>query len=359
MDPAREVGGDFYNFYFVDDDHLALVIGDVSGKGIPAALFMMVTNILISDRTRMGGNPAEILRFVNQEICAHNEAEMFVTVWLGILELSTGKLVAANAGHEYPAIRHADGAFELLRDKHGFVIGGLEGVSYRGYELQLAPGDRIFVYTDGVPEATAPDNTMFGTDRMLAALNEVPTGSPEQILNKVRRAVDDFVKGAEQFDDLTMLCLEYKGAKAQEESPMPEKNKTELTLAAVLDNLDTVQGFVAETLERAGCPLRTQMQIEVAVEEIFVNIAQYAYAPETGEVTVSAELSGDGRALTLCFSDGGVPYDPLARQDPDIALPAEERDVGGLGVYMTKQLMDELHYEYRDGRNVLTMKKAF
>ena len=359
MDPAREVGGDFYNFYFVDDDHLALVIGDVSGKGIPAALFMMVTNILISDRTRMGGNPAEILRFVNQEICAHNEAEMFVTVWLGILELSTGKLVAANAGHEYPAIRHADGAFELLRDKHGFVIGGLEGVSYRGYELQLAPGDRIFVYTDGVPEATAPDNTMFGTVRMLAALNEVPTGSPEQILNKVRRAVDDFVKGAEQFDDLTMLCLEYKGAKAQEESPMPEKNKTELTLAAVLDNLDTVQGFVAETLERAGCPLRTQMQIEVAVEEIFVNIAQYAYAPETGEVTVSAELSGDGRALRLCFSDGGVPYDPLARQDPDIALPAEERDVGGLGVYMTKQLMDELHYEYRDGRNVLTMKKVF
>ena len=358
MDPAREVGGDFYNFYFVDDDHLALVIGDVSGKGIPAALFMMVTNILISDRTRMGGNPAEILRFVNEEICAHNEVEMFVTVWLGILELSTGKLVAANAGHEYPAIRHADGAFELLRDKHGFVIGGMEGVTYREYELQLAPGDRIFVYTDGVPEATAPDNTMFGTERMLAALNEVPTGSPEQILKKVRSAVDDFVKGAEQFDDLTMLCLEYKGAKAQEETLMSETNKTELTLAAALENLDTVQSFVAEALERAGCPLRTQMQIEVAVEEIFVNIAQYAYAPETGDVTVFAEVSGDPAVLTLRFSDGGIPYDPLARQDPDIGLPAEERDIGGLGVYMTKQFMDELHYEYRDGRNVLTMKKT-
>ena len=358
MDPAREVGGDFYNFYFVDDDHLALVIGDVSGKGIPAALFMMVTNILISDRTRMGGNPAEILRFVNEEICAHNEVEMFVTVWLGILELSTGKLVAANAGHEYPAIRHADGAFELLRDKHGFVIGGMEGVTYREYELQLAPGDRIFVYTDGVPEATAPDNTMFGTERMLAALNEVPTGSPEQILKKVRSAVDDFVKGAEQFDDLTMLCLEYKGAKAQEEALMSETNQTELTLAAALENLDTVQSFVAEALERAGCPLRTQMQIEVAVEEIFVNIAQYAYAPETGDVTVFAEVSGDPAVLTLRFSDGGIPYDPLARQDPDIGLPAEERDIGGLGVFMTKQFMDELHYEYRDGRNVLTMKKT-
>ena len=199
---------------------------------------------------------------------------------------------------------------------------------------------------------------MFGTERMLAALNEVPTGSPEQILKKVRSAVDDFVKGAEQFDDLTMLCLEYKGAKAQEETLMSETNKTELTLAAALENLDTVQSFVAEALERAGCPLRTQMQIEVAVEEIFVNIAQYAYAPETGDVTVFAEVYGDPAVLTLRFSDGGIPYDPLARQDPDIGLPAEERDIGGLGVYMTKQFMDELHYEYRDGRNVLTMKKT-
>ena len=211
MTPAKEVGGDFYNFFLVDDDHLAMVIGDVSGKGIPAALFMMVTNILITDRTRMGGSPAEILAYVNHEICGHNEAEMFVTVWLGILELSTGKLTAANAGHEYPAVKHPDGPFELLKDRHGFVIGGMDGMQYKAYELQMQPGSKLFVYTDGVPEATDAQNALFGTERMLEALNEDADASPQAVLQNVRRAVDGFVKEAEQFDDLTMLCLEYKG----------------------------------------------------------------------------------------------------------------------------------------------------
>ena len=218
MDPAREVGGDFYNFFLIDDDHLFAVIGDVSGKGIPGALFMMVSNILISDRTRLGGTPAEILHYVNQDLCAHNEAEMFVTVWLGILELSTGILTAANAGHEYPAIRRANGRFELFKDRHGFVLGGLDSAKFREYVLHLEPGDRIFVYTDGVPEATADDNRMFGTERMLDALNEEPDAGPERLLNNVRAAVDDFVDGAEQFDDLTMLCLEYRGRADRAES---------------------------------------------------------------------------------------------------------------------------------------------
>ena len=211
MDPAREVGGDFYNFFLIDDDHLAMAIGDVSGKGIPAALFMMVTNILISDRTYMGGTPAEILAFVNDNLCAHNKADMFVTVWLGILELSTGKLTAANAGHECPALKKPDGGFELVRDRHGFVLGGLDGMRYQNYELVLEPGAKLFLYTDGVPEATNAENAFFGEERMLAALNRSPEDCPEQILRSVRRAADDFVKEAEQFDDLTMLCLEYRG----------------------------------------------------------------------------------------------------------------------------------------------------
>ncbi len=211
MTPARQVGGDFYNFFLIDDDHLATVIGDVSGKGIPAALFMMVTNILISDRTVMGGTPGEILTFVNKSICEHNQAEMFVTVWLGILELSTGKLTAANAGHEYPALLRAGGRFELLKDKHGFVVGGMDDVKYKDYELQLQPGDKLFVYTDGVPEATDADQQLFGTERMIEALNLDAGAAPEQILGNVQAAVDRFVKEAEQFDDLTMLCLEYRG----------------------------------------------------------------------------------------------------------------------------------------------------
>ena len=211
MDPAKEVGGDFYDFFLIDDDHLALVIADVSGKGVPAALFMMASKIILQSCAMLGKSPAEILSKTNEAICSNNQAKMFVTVWLGILEISTGRLTAANAGHEYPALRRAGGAFELYKDKHGFVIGGMKGMRYKEYELILQPGDRLFVYTDGVPEATDADNNMFETDRMLDALNKDPGAEPEQMLKNVRAAVDGFVKDAEQFDDLTMLCLSYNG----------------------------------------------------------------------------------------------------------------------------------------------------
>jgi sigma-B regulation protein RsbU (phosphoserine phosphatase) len=211
MTPAKEVGGDFYNFYFVDDDHLAIVIGDVSGKGIPAALFMMVTNILISERARSGGSPAEILTYVNDDLCAHNKADMFVTVWLGILELSTGRLVSTNAGHEYPAIYKKNKGFKELRSKHSFVVGGMEGIKYKDEEMVLKKGDKIFLYTDGVPEATDANDELFGVDRMIEALNECEAESCEQILTYVRGKVDEFVGEAPQFDDLTMLCIEYRG----------------------------------------------------------------------------------------------------------------------------------------------------
>lgn len=211
MDPAREVGGDFYDFFLIDDDHLCLEIADVSGKGIPGALFMMVSKIILQSCAMLGKSAAEILTKTNEAICSNNQEGMFVTVWLGILELSTGRLTAANAGHEYPAIKRADGKYELFKDKHGFVIGGMEGLKYKEYELQLNPGDRIFVYTDGVPEATSPDMVLFGTDRMIEALNRDPEASPEQTLKNVSDAVDGFVKTAEQFDDLTMLCFHYKG----------------------------------------------------------------------------------------------------------------------------------------------------
>ena len=211
MDPARDVGGDFYDFFFVDEDHLCLVIADVSGKGIPAALFMMFAKRIIEDFARMEHSVSEILEKTNELLCDNNQAEMFVTVWLGILEISTGRLTAANAGHEYPAIRKNGGSFLLYKDKHGFVIGGMEGVRYREYVLQMDPGDKLFIYTDGVPEATDGSEEMFGVERMTAALNSCADGSPHEILLGVRRAVDDFVGDAEQFDDLTMMCLEYKG----------------------------------------------------------------------------------------------------------------------------------------------------
>ena len=207
MDPAKDVGGDFYDFYFIDEDHLCLVIADVSGKGIPAALFMMLSKRILEDLARQEPTPSTILEKTNDLLCDNNQAEMFVTVWLGILEISTGKLTAANAGHEFPAICEKGGSFELYKDTHGFVVGGMEGVHYKGYDLQLNPGDKLFVYTDGVPEATDGSGEMFGTDRMITALRSCADNTPEEILQGVRSAVDSFVGDAEQFDDLTMMYV--------------------------------------------------------------------------------------------------------------------------------------------------------
>ena len=223
MTPAKEVGGDLFDFFLIDDDHLALVIGDVSGKGIPAALFMMVARTLIHHVATREGNPAKILQIVNEEICARNPDEMFVTVWLGVLEISTGKLTAANAGHEFPAMKEAGGSFDLVKDKHGFVIGGMDGMRYRAYELQLQPGAKLFVYTDGVPEATNIKEEAFGTQRMIDALRRGENGAPEDVLASVKDAVLAFVGDAPQFDDLTMLCIQYNGpsagAQTQDASP--------------------------------------------------------------------------------------------------------------------------------------------
>ena len=211
MDPAKEVGGDFYDFFLIDDDHLCMVIADVSGKGVPGALFMMISKVILQNCAFLSDSAEEILAQANSAICANNQADMFVTVWIGILEISTGKLTAANAGHEFPVLKRAGGKYELYKDHHGFVIGGMPGMKYRQYELQLHPGDRLFVYTDGVPEATDADSQLFGTDRMLSALNEKDAADPKEVVQVVHEAVDRFVKDAEQFDDMTMLCLDYNG----------------------------------------------------------------------------------------------------------------------------------------------------
>ena len=210
MTPAKEVGGDFYDFFLIDEDHLALVIADVSGKGIPAALFMMMSKMLINNFASMGLEPAEVLRRANEKICENNEQKMFVTVWLGILEISTGKIIASNAGHEYPIIKQPDGSFELFKDKHSFVVGGDEGMKFRQYEFTLGKGGTLFVYTDGVPEATDSEENMYGTDRLVKVLNSIPGASPQEILETVHRSVNEFVGNAPQFDDLTMLCIELK-----------------------------------------------------------------------------------------------------------------------------------------------------
>ena len=347
MTPAKEVGGDFYDFFMIDDDHLALVIADVSGKGVPAALFMVIAKTLIKNRAQMGGTPSEILAAVNNRLCESNDAELFVTVWLGILELSTGHVTASNAGHEYPAIRKADGNYVLFRTKQSPAVAAMEGMKFKPSEFTLEPGDSLYIYTDGVPEATNIHEELFGTDRMLDVLNTTAGMKAEDVLAAVKKSVDDFTGEAPQFDDVTMLYVKFLGGGKQK--------MHELITDAKIENLDEVLNFLGQYLEKWECPMKTHTQINIAAEEIFVNIAHYAYNPQTGKATITIERKGNDAEIT--FIDSGTPYNPLAKPDPDVTLSAEERGIGGLGIYIVKKSMDNVSYEYKDGCNILKFTK--
>ncbi len=210
MTPAKEVGGDFYDFFMIDEDHMGLTIADVSGKGVPAALFMMMAKIHIANYGMIYKSPAEVIDAVNQAICKNNDEDMFVTVWFGILTISTGHIIACNAGHEYPMIRKVNGEFELLKDEHDFVVGGFDFTEFHEYEFTLEKGGTLFVYTDGLPEATNAQEEMFGTDRALEVLNRDPAAAPKEIILRMQEAVDGFVGEAPQFDDLTMMAFHLK-----------------------------------------------------------------------------------------------------------------------------------------------------
>lgn len=211
MTPAREVGGDFYDYFLVDDSHLVMVMADVSDKGIPAALFMAQAKALIKSRAIAGENPGQILTRVNNQLNENNENGYFVTVWMGMIDLATGEGVAANAGHEHPALCRRDGTFHLVVYKHDMVVGMIAGINYRQHEFRLDPGDRLFVYTDGVPEASNAKQEQFGTDRMIEVLNAHADARPGELLDEMVHAIDSFTGEAPQFDDMTMMCLWYKG----------------------------------------------------------------------------------------------------------------------------------------------------
>ncbi len=348
MQPAKEVGGDFYDFFLIDDDTLALVIADVSGKGIPAALFMMVSKILVQNYAMMGNSPEKTLEAVNKQICSNNRENMFVTVWLGIIDLKTGELKASNAGHEYPEIKRADGDFSTLKDKHGFVIGGMAEARYSGYSVKMEKGSKIFVYTDGVAEAKNGDGELFGGERLSAALKKYGNGSPEEIIAGVEKEIKEFAGDAPQFDDVTMLCLQYNGG---------DMKAKEMTVVATVENIGRVTEFVNSELEKYDCPPKAQMQIDVAIDELFGNIARYAYDPEVGPATVRVEVEEEPLAVVITFIDNGKPFDPLASKTPDIGLSAEDREIGGLGVFLVRKTMDEITYEYSGGQNILKIKK--
>ena len=353
MTPAKEVGGDFYDMFLIDDSHLALVIADVSGKGIPASLFMMISKILIKNVTTVEKEIDKVLNRVNNMLCDGNETGIFVTAWLGILNLENGKLEFLNAGHNPPLVyRKKNNIFENLKTKPNMVLAAMENMKYQKHEIYLEPEDKIFLYTDGVVEATNTENKVYGEERLERFLNANADLSAKDTIIGIKKDIDNFVGNTEQFDDITMLevCLKKLNPVKK------EKNIVEKSFVAKKDELSSVLSFIKEGLERYNLGFKMLSQFKLVSEEIFINIVNYAYSKSNGKCKIQIDYADDSK-VKIIFMDSGVPFNPLEKEEPDITLSAEDRDIGGLGIFITKQIMDKIEYKYEDGQNILTIIK--
>lgn len=336
MTAAKMVGGDFYDFFFIDDNHFAVIIADVSGKGIPAALYMMNAKALIRSTAQTGVSVADVFYKVNNELCKGG-ANMFVTAFMAVLDIKTGELSYVNAGHNPPCYRGADG-YKMLDVKRNIVLGGLEDVTFVEEKLQMSSGDRLFLYTDGVNEAQNVAGEFYGNERMLKVLSG-DLQSPYDVLQSIKADVAEFAEGAEQSDDLTMLEMVYN-----------EMPKNTLTVKAEVKYIDQVLDYVEQDIIKRKLPQSVQTKIMVATEEIFSNIAQYAYRTH-GLVRILTYVEGD--TYRICFVDNGVSYNPQDRKTPDLSLSAADRDIGGLGIFLVKELTDDVKYRREKSRNIL------
>ncbi len=346
MNPAKEVGGDFYDFFMVDEDNLAIVVADVSGKGVPAALFMVIGKTLIKDHTVPGKDLGEVFTEVNELLCEANSEELFITAFVGVLNLKSGEFRYVNAGHEIPYISRNNEAFVPHKIRAAFVLAGMEGMRYKSGVFQLEPGDKIFQYTDGVTEATNKNNELFGMNRLTQSLANVSTKSPAEILPAVKADIDSFVGEAPQFDDITMLCLEYKKRSGVNEGK---------TVPVSIDSIPELTAYIEEVFEAESLPLKAITKMNIALDEIFSNIVKFSGATKA-KVTCGVE---NGDTAYMIFADNGIAYNPLDQKAPDITQSAEEREMGGLGIYMVKKSMTSVTYEYAGGYNNLTLKLKF
>ena len=350
MTPAKEVGGDFYDMFLIDNNHLAICMADVSGKGVPAALFMMITKILIKNVSSIDKETNKALTRVNNMLCDGNKTGIFVTAWFGILDLTTGYLEYTNAGHNPPLLySKKTGKFEFLNIKPNMVLAGMENVNYRKNEIQMESGDRIFLYTDGVTEATNAENKLYGGNRLHALLNHNINLSVTETIKKVKNDIDEFMGNAEQFDDITMLELLYRGKNIRQTNLIQRKFKADTK------EIPAIQQFAEIELEKYKCNTKIIYQINLVIEEVFVNIANYAYKDKEGYCTLSIEI--ENNKVILTFEDSGIPFNPLEKSDPDISLPAKKRAVGGLGIFLTKRIMDDVKYKYENNKNILRITK--
>ena len=351
MTPAKEVGGDFYDIFLIDDKHLAINIADVSGKGIPAALFMMIAKTLIKNISEMEDEVNQVFNKVNNMLCNGNKVDLFVTSWFGILNLDNGKLDFVNAGHNPPLyFSNKKGRYEFLRTEPNMVLASIENIKYEKHEMFIEPGDRIFLYTDGIIEATNFNNELYGEERLQLYLNNSFDLSAKENIEGLKNDINKFVGKKEQFDDMTMLELNYKDKKANKEVNL------EKIFNAEVHELPKVQEFLIDELRKIGFRKNDINQVLLVSEEIFINIAKYAYKGEIGKCNIKIHI--DNKNVLVCtFEDEGTPFNPLKRDDPSLNVSAKERNVGGLGIYMSKNIMDNIEYEYKNNKNILRITK--
>ena len=387
--PAKEVGGDFYDFFKIDNDHLCVVIGDVSGKGVAAALFMMVARIILRTTTKNLKSIVDAFNRTNFALAKRNKLNMFVTVWAGIIDLRTGHIDFASAGHNPPAVRHSDGSVEFIKSKAGLVMAAMEETIYKPQTYNLKKGDTLFLYTDGVTEATNTNDVLFGDSRLLATLARGGELNTADTCKLVKTEIDNFVQEAPQFDDITMLAIKFNGIddpvweryektidvsgdnKGELKSfvegiltPMDGAKKVQMQDAwdryekivdVIPENQDILTAFVEGILAPMEGSLKSQMQINIAIDEIYSNIVKFSGATK---VTLIVEVRKATLTARLTFIDNGKPYDPIKQADPDVTLPAEEREIGGLGIFIVKKTMDSVCYRRNGENNELAITKT-
>ncbi len=351
--PAREVGGDFYDFFFVDQDRLCLCIGDVSGKGVPAALFMAVGKTLIKSRASSDDSPASIMTYVNDALCEGNESCMFITLFLAFLNVKTGELVYTNAGHNPPNIRKSSGEVTRLAERHGPVAGAMEGLAFKESRTRLEEGDALVLYTDGVTEAMNPNEELFEEHR-LESLLASQTFTDSQSLNQaIITSVKDFEQDAGQADDITILSLIYNGD--------PDAGRGKRLDKSITNDLEQMPGFLDafETFaEQTGLSPVVQSKVAMVFDELLNNTISYGYQDDD-EHTIDIQVDVYPSYLSVVIRDDGVPFNPFTREDPNIELSIEDREIGGLGIHLVRNVMDEVSYERKVNQNVLTLVKRF
>ena len=346
MEPAKEVGGDFYDFYFIDNDNFMFLIADVSGKGVPAALFMMTVKTHINNIALVGYSPKELIRVINKKICENNNQGFFVTMLICIVNVKTGKLTIINCGHNIPLIKHKNGEYNFIKLNANIPLGLFENYDFKIFETQFDEDDILYLYTDGVTEALNSKEEMFGEERLINSLNNIKNiDNIKEVLVNIKSELKNYTNSVEQSDDITMLGFHYKKNQLNQNQIYYDDAKKE--------NYTDFYNWLHNIIEPWNLDEELINKIDLCAEEIFINIALYAYPERTGKVEVSIEKNDN--KIRLKFIDTGFAYNPLTKPDPDINLPPEKRQLGGLGIYMVKQVTENVSYERNVNKNVLIM----